>query len=135
MLYVKLIFLDIEGVLSNDYSTFASEPVAALKLLLDRTNAKVCISSAWRYNSDRREQVVSPDFGDDNRYNEILDVVELVNPSHWVVLDDLSAFDHHPDTNEDHHQIVKDHWVFVDGMSLLTKEDVEMAIEILTKRD
>lgn len=54
---MKVIFLDVDGVL-NSYSTkekiagytFVSDPkVRLLKEIIERTNAKVVLSSTWRY--------------------------------------------------------------------------------------
>lgn len=56
----KLIFLDIDGVLNDDhtveytpdgYTGIDDYHVAQLKKIIDKTNAKIVLSSDWRYTS------------------------------------------------------------------------------------
>lgn len=61
----KLIFLDIDGVLDTYKSRYALDPVLMERLgvLLERTGAKIVISSSWRSNdvASTVEFVTDPD--------------------------------------------------------------------------
>ena len=49
--YTKVIFLDIDGVLNRDTGTdyFVDDFVQNLKTIVNETNAKIILSSSWRY--------------------------------------------------------------------------------------
>lgn len=62
---MKVIFLDVDGVLNSEYdyklnnrkcilyAEVEDRPLALLKELVERTNAKVVISSSWRIGCER----------------------------------------------------------------------------------
>ena len=54
---MKVVFLDIDGVLSFDAVTIDIPSLKRLKRILDETGAKVVLSSAWRIFPDGRDQV------------------------------------------------------------------------------
>ena len=47
---MKIIFLDIDGVIKEDYSgaPFLDESLSLLKSVVDRTDAKIVMSSTWK---------------------------------------------------------------------------------------
>mgnify|MGYP003509103315 FL=1 len=65
---MKVIFLDIDGVLNNtsteetfeDYYFVEDEKVELLKQLVTRTNAKLVLSSTWREGWYARERIENP---------------------------------------------------------------------------
>ena len=65
---MKVIFLDIDGVLNNtsteetfeDYYFVEDEKVELLKQLVTRTNAKLVLSSTWREGWYAREHIENP---------------------------------------------------------------------------
>ena len=87
----KLIFLDIDGVLNNANSSvfelcvIEDELVNLLKEIVDKTGAKIVLSTTWRYTKETRQMVndcliknqvplyinCTPNFGT-NRTDEIL---------------------------------------------------------------
>lgn len=67
---MKVIFLDIDGVLNNSattrrtastlYTFVSNSLIRNLKSIIDKTNAKVVLSSDWRY--DRDDPTLNEDF-------------------------------------------------------------------------
>ena len=65
---MKVVFLDIDGVLNNtsteetfeDYYFVEDEKVELLKQLVTRTNAKLVLSSTWREGWYARERIENP---------------------------------------------------------------------------
>ena len=65
---MKVIFLDIDGILNNDFTretcegfTFVEDgKVLLLKELIDQTGAKVVLSSTWRRGWECKERVKEP---------------------------------------------------------------------------
>ncbi len=118
---VDYIFIDIDGVLNNHnsfdngYCPINYSCVKAFNCLLNEwTEAKVIISSSWRYLILSKQMTITGFesmlltygldihgrlFGytraskrhleDDSRYKEIKDWVEENNCQNWIVLDDL----------------------------------------------
>ena len=56
---MKLIFLDVDGVLNRDTTEqhFEDDCLGALKYLVDKTGARIVLSSTWRYTEETRESV------------------------------------------------------------------------------
>ncbi|MDR1138498.1 MAG: hypothetical protein LBK70_01330 [Clostridiales bacterium] len=101
---MKIVFLDIEGVLSV-YGMMDSNCCLRLKHILDTTGAKIVLSSSWRLYDDNLDYVVkrlspygigreyfvgkTPIFGAKNRGYEILQWLNVnLYVSEYVVLDD-----------------------------------------------
>lgn len=65
---MKLIFLDIDGVLNNDstkeevagYTFVDDNKIALLKEIVDQTGAKLVLSSTWRRGWEIKEQIAEP---------------------------------------------------------------------------
>ena len=56
----KIIFLDVDGVL-NDKSTFPDmcpDKVQLLKYIIEKTSAKIVVSSAWRYGGINEDSLI-----------------------------------------------------------------------------
>ena len=69
---MKVIFLDVDGVLNSlsckekfeGYLFVEDEKIALLKEIVNRTEAKVVLSSTWRYGWYAMKHVKEPDEGD-----------------------------------------------------------------------
>ncbi len=107
---MKVIFLDIEGVLVLDKSNephedyahpFDKECVAILNELLDETGAEIVITSSWKKMLDLKRLTFifnwngvtcSPHditFDFNNREKEITDYVQRMKINDFVILDDM----------------------------------------------
>jgi hypothetical protein len=105
---MKLLFLDIDGVLNNyrselvfgrEKSVDTLDPVA-LKLVqkvVKETGCVICLSSNWRFTHDFMELGAhldlpilfqTPDYGGNDRGEEIMEVVNGLKPDKFVILDD-----------------------------------------------
>ena len=131
---MKVIFLDIDGVLNKKGRTINIDLLNILKYILEKTNAKIVISSSWRLGRmDKllstfeehgiKERVIGTTslFCDQNRESEIRDwVIRHENISNWVVIDDLNL------------KITSDKFVHI--KSGITKENAANIISILNKK-
>lgn len=149
---IKVIFLDIDGVLNNrrttrtttctHYTFVSARLVKNLKRIVDETGAKVVLSSDWRY--DRDNPMCNGDFlelrGELRRYGiqfygftpELPTAHRGAEIEQWlqnhtevenyVILDDRTDIEPN-----------KDHWVRTFLSSGLGKEETEKAISILMK--
>lgn len=159
---MKIIFLDIDGILSVNYcgrdkygSLFHQKFENNLKYIIDETNAKIVISSTWRFSGLK---VLQQMWKDRNLAGEVVDItpdcaqitdgfMENVERGHeiqqwlskhqvenYVILDD----------DQDMLDSQKDHFVLCSGNSDhedcedigygLTKICANKAIEILNKK-
>lgn len=145
---MKVIFLDVDGVLNNwDTTVFTAkgfqfvedEKVALLKSIINATDAKVVLSSDWRY--DRNSS-------DDSDFVELRDKLSLFNISFFdftpeITWDDRgkeiqSWLDSHPDVTDfviiddrDDMQPNMDHLVQTVLKDGLTEELAAKAIKML----
>lgn len=141
----RIIFLDVDGVLNNSKSPvdvllfIDPECLAHLKKIVNKTKAKIVLSSTWRYDplykkflakkfklqglklwvgetpifrTEREEEIrayINQEFTENKKYN-------------FVILDDmkLEGFD--------------DNFIHVDKKIGLSEEDASAAIRILKKR-
>lgn len=105
---MKLLFLDIDGVLNNYRSrivlgsarTIENLDPLALKLIqkvVKETGCVICLSSNWRLNHsflklgqqlDLPILFETPNLGEDKRAREIQEVVDGLQPDKYAVLDD-----------------------------------------------
>lgn len=142
---MKVIFLDIDGVMNTSDSwslplnqQILDEKVMLLKQIVDKTDAKIAISSSWR-SFNRHMDVVNEKFskydlyvysitprlgGNNQRGDEIRRWLEN-NPKFdsFVILDDDS----------DMREYTKTHLIKTDYNIGLTQEQVDKAISILIK--
>jgi hypothetical protein len=133
----RLIFLDMDGVITHPGSGFHIDPVCVdrLNLLIEQTAAQVVISSSWRLIfelDDIEDQLASAGFEgevvgqtpwipDENRGREIETYLEGLKGSvRYVILDD------DPDVAP-----LTDRLVHTDGYLGLQDEDLEEAIAML----
>lgn len=113
----KVIFLDIDGVLNTSFTRDRQESidefrVAYLAEVVHKTNAKIVLTSTWRYNFDRgifslkpiskstKELVKTlkkhkvkisdllPDTPNDQRAEDILNYIQKNNITQFIILDD-----------------------------------------------
>ena len=145
---MKVIFLDVDGVLNNDatltrtvyWTVFVDDYlIERLKRLVEKTNAKIVLSSSWRvyrenekFNKDFCQLVeklnefglhiddYTPEFATDDRGEEI-DAWLKANPNvkNFVILDD------------DKIKLHADHHVRTINRFGLTDKDVDKAIQML----
>lgn len=156
---MKVIFLDIDGVLNN-YQTMALTPdgytginnglLKRLSMIVKETNARIVLSSTWKSDWDKDENLCS----NDGKYMVkkfkqlnllIFDKIEDINDSlsmrgasimkylenhpeveEWVVIDD-DEFDFAKYPN------IMDRFVHTDHEKGLTDENVNQAISLLSK--
>ena len=120
---IKVIFLDVDGVLNSDrtarrtqsgYTFVDNRQMKNLKHIINMTGAKVVLSSDWRYDRD------------DPRYNgDYLELEAELLKEHsevgdFVILDDRTDIEPN-----------KDHWVQTVMRRGLGVEEAESAIRIL----
>jgi len=135
----KIIFLDFDGVIvtrETRYKSGTSDCIGALVLLVAKTDAKVVVSSTWRYEGilKCREYLESWGF-----YGEVIDMTRLlytdcrgdeiknwIHENHYkgkfVILDDDKDMGEYTNTPN---------FIHVDLMTGLTLENAIKAIEIL----
>lgn len=144
----KIIFLDIDGVISLNFQYFDENCVENLKKIIQYTNADICLSSFWRLDFFDEQSVVrminniggnyigkTIEYDGLNRFEEIWEYVVRNKPDTWVILDDYTPFSISPEYDEDKIRIVEKVWVetyFRTGLSL---ENAKQAIRILNNDD
>ena len=153
---MKVIFLDIDGVL-NSTSWFISEyylgckasesippikinreKLGLLKYIIDKTDAKIVISSVWRYNrliSEFREIFeefgwksapvidITPRFNEENRGREIDHWLRKHKVRNFAIIDD--------DSDMTEEQITNGHFFQTDTREGLTYKTSQEIIEFL----
>lgn len=116
---LNIVFLDIDGVLNNNSTDeyaptgcigIMDEKVELLRQLIDRTGAKVVLSSDWRLEKDKNTKDyvyltnklnnynikiydVTPDIKWSKRGYEILEWLNVHKVDGWVVFDDIDFSD------------------------------------------
>lgn len=142
---MKYIFLDLDGVLNapgdKNLIDGVIEPnkYSLLKDIINATNAKIIIISSRRLYKEDREVVlkVFDDIYDivafisykllsKYRKDEIKMFLENKDYESYVILDDI-------DCNYTLDSEINKHFIYIDGVVGLTKENVEEAIKILNK--
>lgn len=142
---MKYIFLDIDGVLNAPGDKNLIEGVidinkySLLQQIINKTNSRVVIISSRRlYQEDRNKLLKALD----NIYNRISfisfkllskhrkDEIKLFLENNefesYVILDDI-------DCNYTLDSEINKHFIYIDGVVGLTKENAEVAIKILNK--
>lgn len=138
---MKLLFLDIDGVLTSDATksrkellyTFSESCVGALNRILTENNVQIILTSSWRtvFDVEKQNQIFrengiiqlpggqTNDFGYENRSLEIQDYLSKRKVENYVILDDMkiNGFD--------------EHFVLVNPSTGLTENDVEKVNRIL----
>ena len=140
---VKVIFLDIDGVLNSaqdrfSYTIETDKHLQLLKQLVNKTNAKIVLSSSWRLVDSCLFQVIKrlEDFNmklfdviwkrmSGPRGEEIREWLSRHDVESFVILDDEADMCEFKETN----------LVQTDPMVGLVKKDVDKAIGILNKGD
>lgn len=81
----NIIFLDIDGVLNDNYSEFLSESIEALKLLVQVYDAKVVIISSWQMNGTKvRRKALKSQFEEFGIYD-----IDFIDPNFEGSLSDI----------------------------------------------
>lgn len=151
---MNVIFLDIDGVLNSNLwnenhqkeikegTLIDRNLVSLLGMLVRTTNAKIVLSSGWRFWFDEKkvpirteaerlveflssENIFIYDFTPDLTIEEIrkslkFSLVKAQEILKWIVLDDLDL----------HNSIVSEHQIQTNPEIGLTREDVELAMNI-----
>lgn len=153
---MKVIFLDVDGVLNFDYSEartpngyigVVDSKVSKLKNIIDKTGAYIILSSDWKQGWSKEDEECgidakylnrklnrkglhiidkTPDFRAENRGTEISEWLKNHTVESYCVIDDIWFCDFSED-------ILK-HLILTDARYGLTDEDVEKAIKILGER-
>ena len=138
---MKLLFLDIDGVLTSDETisrkeflyTFSASCVWALNRILRDNKVKIILTSSWRtvFDAEKQNQIFrengiiqlpggqTNDFGYENRSLEIQDYLSKRKVENYVILDDMKI------------NGFKGHFVLVNPSTGLTENDVEKVNRIL----
>ena len=138
---MKLLFLDIDGVLTSDETisrkeflyTFSASCVWALNRILRDNKVKIILTSSWRtvFDAEKQYQIFrengiiqlpggqTNDFGYENRSLEIQDYLSKRKVENYVILDDMKI------------NGFEGHFVLVNPSTGLTENDVEKVNRIL----
>ena len=138
---MKLLFLDIDGVLTSNETisrkeflyTFSASCVWALNRILRDNKVKIILTSSWRtvFDAEKQNQIFrengvvqlpggqTNDFGYENRSLEIQDYLSKRKVENYVILDDMKI------------NGFKGHFVLVNPSTGLTENDVEKVNRIL----
>lgn len=142
---MKVIFLDIDGVLSDGLTILGTgrdiptdDHLACLKQIVDATGAQIVLSSDWRLHvQDKRDVVNALDtvqlkLFDDTKKRKANRDIEIRNwltdhpeVENFVILDDNDKFS----------KELKLHLVLTDFALGLLPEHAELAIEVLNKKE
>jgi len=119
---IKCIFLDIDGVMNTDHSekwSIESELMELLAEMVLETGAKIVLSSAWRFNSQRvaflrkefkRVKIDSHFIGS----TEPLDIIRTEEIKRWIKQSKLAGTE-------------IESWIAIDDMDLLSYDPKFMA--------
>lgn len=138
---MKLLFLDIDGVLTSDETisrkeflyTFSASCVWALNRILRDNKVKIILTSSWRtvFDAEKQNQILrengiiqlpggqTNDFGYENRSLEIQDYLSKRKVENYVILDDMKI------------NGFEGHFVLINPSTGLTENDVEKVNRIL----
>ena len=120
----KYIFLDFDGVLNTPKGKFDQKAIDNLRYLLERSDAKVIISSTWRLHGMEYIQKLWQDY---HLPGEVVGLTPSCNSIDfsYIILDD----------EEDFLFSQREHLVKVEGSKGLDKADVRVAIQILNTKE
>ena len=146
---VSIVFLDVDGVLnSHGNVSIEVKKLELLKQIIDKTNAKIVISSTWRNKTHYLHKLkkalskhdmqfidCTPNFHalrspEQNRINEIKlwlnrrehDSIYLI--TNWIAIDDLNLLKYDK-------KLMSNHFVNTKPNLGLTQENVNYAIQLL----
>ena len=153
---IKCVFVDVDGVLNtskttrrldccNEFTFVDTRKVLRLRDIVERTGAKLVLSSTWRFGADPkafylerealRELVAEfrrlrcPLWFDTTPYLPSTKRWQEINA--WLILHDVEDFIILDDWGEDEFRPMMDHLVKCDPRKGLTKERAELAIQML----
>ena len=142
----KIIFLDFDGVITTQntrFKAFDLECMKHLKLIVDKTNAFIVISSTWRRFDSliKLKQMFEP-FG---LFNRVIDTTPIRNDNDWgrgKEIEEWLNFKHPFSWNINGFVILDDdtdmepfmeHLVQTDSNIGLQEKDIEKCVKILDK--
>ena len=152
----KYIFLDFDGVINTPKGKFDKNAVTNLRRLLERTDAKVVISSTWRLQGMEYIQQLWQEY---QLPGEVIDLTPSCNSTNFSNVDGqeewqglhgckgleiaewlrLNAKEPYQyiilDDEEDFLFSQREHLVKVEGSKSLDKADVRVAIQILNTKE
>lgn len=147
---MKVIFLDFDGVIITDETKFLSfvpRCVDILKQILEKSNAKIVVSSTWRYKGLKTMKKMFRDINIDpnividitpiSRKNKLQDDDLLFGRSHeihtWLLKNKVESFVVIDDDTFDL-QYYKDRLITTNSIIGITKKQIEKTIEILNEK-
>ncbi|MRI63857.1 hypothetical protein EDM00_07625 [Ornithobacterium rhinotracheale] len=147
----KIIFLDLDGVLnterfqnklqaqgmprSDKYGLlFDSEAVVYLDQIIQKTNAKIVISSSWKFLG---KSTLAKMWKERNLPGEIIDITPSANADEWLLsanLDSLEEMMQHPKSLEIEtwlklHSKAKISYVIIDDENIVSKSQSEFFVQ------
>lgn len=146
---LKFIFLDIDGVMnswfsevSDKHESLAFDPKAVenLKYILDKTDAKIVVSSTWRIGEtvETLKNRIFSHYGLDSYvvgttpiYNETprgIEISDFLATLHKLAIEGIVILDDDSDMED-----LKEYHVKVNRKYGLSREDAEKAIDILNR--
>lgn len=157
---MKVIFLDIDGVLNCatttkrldvcfEFSFVDTRKVLRLRDIVERTGAKLVLSSTWRFGADQKafyierealrelvaefRRVRCPLWFDITPYLPRAKRWQEINA--WLINNDVEDYIILDDWGEDEFRPMMDHLVKCDPREGLTKERAELAIKMLGEKE
>jgi len=152
---VKILFLDVDGVLNGEhygYGGVDDSLLFLLKTIIDETGCKIVLSTTWRLNQSARatllhfmksradinvEDIIigdTPSIKGKKRAFEIESFLESDEfqrhyvATKWCAVDDLPLFRQHP-------EFMKDHFIRTNYRTGITAKDALRAVAILNEED
>ena len=156
----KIIFTDVDGVLNtsrtqrrlnccNEFTFVDTRKVLRLRDIVERTGAKLVLSSTWRFGADQRALYIErealrelvaefrrlrcPLWFDTTPYLPSTKRWQEINA--WLILHDVEDFIILDDWGEEEFRPMMDRLVKCDPSKGLTKERAELAIKMLGEKN
>eukprot|EP00483_Globobulimina_turgida_P010359 UN10379 len=152
---VKILFLDVDGVLNGEnlgYGGVDDSLLFLLKTIIDETHCKIVLSTTWRLNQTTRQLLLhfmkanadinvddiiigdTPTLKNTNRAVEIETFLEskqfqsLYIVTQWCAIDDLNLYRYYP-------ILMRNHFVRTNYRTGMTSNDAYQVVKILNTQD
>lgn len=148
---VKIVFLDVDGVLNSQKTVFTmqlyvleDDKLERLQKLINTTNAKIVISSTWRYSPNAKNRLLdalkqrkifknyigdTPNFSGDRSLKRTDEIETFLvgfeqKISQWIAIDDMKLHEMNP-------KLMQGHFVHTSIEDGFTDEHLKQAIQLL----